>query len=205
LNNSDIDLDKLLVDSTTITKPQHERVVRSDLTEFAAAASLIAVEGVQADYMYLDNLSKGYRKKSDSGIDVVAIKPHADAVDLSNEADYILIMCSVKHTIKKASDMRGKLVTSVTDDFTIPYLSAQFVVIYKEFSKAGINLESIFEKLIDYPRSGSVLIIAAGAVDTNEGENLTDQMKHLPIRASNTYHCRHLFLEDIANLHAKVQ
>lgn len=204
LNKAGIDLNKLLFDSTTITKPQHEKVVRADLTEFAAAASLIAVEGIQADYTCLANLSKGSRKKSDSGIDVVAIKPHGEAADLSNEADYLLILCSVKHTTKKASNMRGKLVASVTDDLSIPYLSTQFVVIYKEYSKAGIDLESIFEKLIDYPRPGSVFIIAAGAVDTNEGENLADQMKHLPMRAGDTYHCRHLLLADIANLHAKV-
>src|SRR5262252_347270 len=66
LATSGLDLTEALND----VAHSRDEITRSDLTELTAAASMIAEPGCNIDYMYMPNVPKMSRRKSDSGVDI---------------------------------------------------------------------------------------------------------------------------------------
>ena len=87
-----MDLNALLTDTGK------DDITRSDITELTAAASLVSTLGCDVDRMYMPNVPKMSRRKSDSGIDIFVVlvnTSHAAAEELEDGEH--LTIASVKH------------------------------------------------------------------------------------------------------------
>jgi hypothetical protein len=175
---------------------------RSDMTELAAAASLIAANGVSVKQLHLPNIPKGSRKQSAPGIDVIAALVDITSTGSTLGAGERLIICSVKHTIVDVSDLRYQLAMSVDEkDLSIPYLFSQLRVVLGRLEDRGIDASRLALALRNFPDAAFVSIIAVGAADSTQSLLLAQQLKNLPQKNVPTHHFRQMLVPNISALH----
>ncbi len=111
LSDEGIDLHQMLMADGSGT----EKITRADLCELVLAASLIGADGGLSDRLFMPNVPKMSRRKSDSGIDI--FEARLDRAEtgglLSMES---LHLTSVKHSISPSTyDVRSKLQVSISE------------------------------------------------------------------------------------------
>jgi len=173
-----IDLDALL-----FSPKGKDDITRSDLTEMVAAASIVGRDGWTSEDLHMPNVPKMARKKSDSGIDVMGV-----LLDSGNEgaleSGEKLILVSVKHSIQTSTEqLRSKLVKSVTDDLSRPYLACQLRVLSGDLIREGTSAVQasrayLFLDFVDDP--DMVDVLAVGVVNTEAVEDLRKRLGRLP-------------------------
>jgi hypothetical protein len=128
-----IDLDSLLVGPSS-----KDDITRSDVTELVAAATVSARNGWDLSTFHMPNVPKMARKKSDSGIDVMAVTLDAAATGGLTD-DERLLLVSVKHTIDDStSSMRWKLERSVGAELGPVYVAQQLRVLNGRLRQEGV-------------------------------------------------------------------
>lgn len=205
LSKAEVDLNKLLIDEN------HDKadITRSDLTEFAAAASLIVSPGCNIDEMHMPNIPKMSRKKSDSGLDVAVVtldEAATDSEDL-NETEHLTI-ASVKHTVDTTSGgMRWKLVDSLSDrELSYSYLTSQLRVLNGRLRQEGMSGQlaaRIYLFLRDFPRMRSVDLFAIGVVDIDLESDLLHQIEMLPDADRENRSFRGILLPGLRRIHER--
>lgn len=205
LAEAELDLTKLLIDEDN----DKENITRSDLTELAAAASLVAAPGCSIDEMHMPNVPKMSRKKSDSGIDVavVTLDTTATESDELQETEHLTI-ASVKHTIDNTSGgMRWKLVDSLSDrELSQAYLTSQLRVLNGRLQQEGMSAQMaarIYLFLRDFPRVGSVDLFAIGVVDSDLESDFLHQISMLPDADKGNRSFRGILLPGLRRIHER--
>jgi hypothetical protein len=176
-----MDLNALLADTGK------DEITRSDLTELAAAASLVAVPGCDVDLMYMPNVPKMSRRKSDSGIDifVAVVNAGQTTAEELEDAEHLTI-ASVKHTVKtdSANDIRWKLVNSLSEnELSAPYLASQLRVLNARIQQEGLSKSAasrLYLFLRDFPQRDTVDLFAVAIADPDLGDDLDHQVTLLP-------------------------
>lgn len=181
-------------------------IVRSDMTELAAAASMIAVEHVFVDHIHCPNVPKGSQRQSTSGIDLLGVTVDQDnhGADVS-ERD-VLFIGSVKHTIHDPKDLRRKLVKSVTTELTTSYLAQQMRVLLGQLELVGIRAPRFMRIIAPnrFPDTAHVRILAVAVVDTIQSEQMVAELTQFPQKPQGIYHLRTLSISQLANLQTRV-
>jgi len=197
-----IDLDSLLRDDASAV----EKLTRADLTEIAAAASMIAREGAAVETMLMPNVPKGERSTSCPGIDIMAVclRSRENVPDLlDGEMFYI---CSVKHTISDPSDLRYKLVDSLAQqNLNRAYFASQLRLLHGRLADQGLRCDRLLLAVTSEGAQRHVKLIAVGALDIRQREAFIRQMNNLPEVPPGKRRFRHLLINDIAALHTLVQ
>ncbi|MER6654564.1 hypothetical protein ABT248_28970 [Streptomyces sp. NPDC000971] len=202
LADAGIDLDALL----QAPDDGNDRITRSDITELIAAASVIGVDGWLAEELCMPNVPKMARKKSDSGIDILAVRLSASPEMILTPDDLLLIV-SVKHSVDNDSayGLRYKLVKSVSDDLTPPYLASQLRVLNAKLQEQGMAKEEASKVYLfvvpslDQNRS----IIGVGLVAPNLEESLSEQLQSLPDADGQNVHFRSVIIPGLETLHER--
>ena len=207
LTGEGIDLNLLFFnDGESGESGRRDTVTRSDMIEIAAAASLVASEGASIENIHLPNVPKGSRKQSASGLDVsvIFLDDTGDPTKLGDNER--LILCSVKHTVANCADLRQKLVRSVTDDLSVPYLVQELRVLHGRLEERGIDASRVFLILNSGEAGWSehVLMMAVGAVDVSERTDIAGQMDRLPASDPGLRHFRQLLITDLKSLNKRV-
>lgn len=210
--NLDDELDQLLVElgvdrlGPPATTNQHARVMRADTIELMAAATVISFDRADIDDLHMPNVPKVAGKKSDSGIDVVAIVLNADAPGPIVEGER-LVLVSVKHTVDKyASGVRGQLEKSVTDEWPAPYLYRQLTTLNGNMIREGVSEETakrVFYFLRETLKHPQVRVVCVAGAAPPPHSNLPDQPVQLGETDMPDAHFRMLLVPDIAALHEK--
>ena len=205
LEEEGLDLEALLID----TKHGKDDITRSDLTELAAAASLVAAPGCDIDRMHMPNVPKMSRRKSDSGVDIFVAILSQDA-DLNElQADEGLTIVSVKHTIddKSAGGMRWKLADSLSNrELSIPYLASQLRVLNARMRQEGLAIgpaARIYLFLRDFPDHNIVDLFAIGVVDPDLEDDLSHQIELLPEADQSNRTFRMILMPGLRNVHER--
>ena len=195
-----VDIEALLVAEDAA----RDEITRSDLIELAAAAAAIGIDEWPFERMHLPNVPKGSRRASEHGIDIIATTLNLDSNDDDLTANEVLYIASVKHSIDNPSDLRLKLVKSVSEQsLSVPYATQQLRILHGRLAQAGHEVPRIYLFLVNFPDSEHVVIAIAGGVDADLAEDFLAQMDNLPEAAASD-HCRHLVVDDIGLLHEKV-
>ena len=204
LTESGIDLSEALIDA----EHRKDDITRSDLTELTAAASLIAVPGCDIDSMYMPNVPKMSRRKSDSGVDIFVayLRESAEGDDLHN--DEYLTIASVKHSIDNStSGMRWKLVNSLSErELSIPYLATQLRVLNARLRQEGYIEEDaarIYLFLREFPNPDRVDLFAIGVVEPALEDDLTHHVTLLPSASQAGRSFRMIFLPGLNTIHQR--
>lgn len=200
LRGQGIDLDILLVDSGNSL----ELITRADLCELAAAASLLAADGWPAERLHMPNIPKGSRKKSESGIDAISTTL-AQGETGSLVPGEMLLLASVKHTLKSATSLRTDLVASVRREYTQVYLATQLRV-YEEHLRRlepALTTDRVFLFLDGFPHPDHVRIVAVAVVDPDLEQDLADTLLRLPDVPDGVYSMRILYVSGLADLHKR--
>ncbi|MET8893547.1 hypothetical protein [Streptomyces albogriseolus] len=184
----------------------NDRITRSDITELIAAASVIGADGWLADELHMPNVPKMARKKSDSGIDVLGVRLRHTPSD-SLASDEVLLIVSVKHSVdeKSAQGMRYKLVTSLSDDITPPYLAAQLRVLNGKLQEQGTAKE-VAAKVYFFIRptaDPNKSLVGVGLVDPDLETSLSDQLQYLPDANGQKRHFRAVLVPGLRTLHER--
>lgn len=202
LSEAGVDLDALL----QAPDSGNDRITRSDITELIAAASLIGLDGWLADELHMPNVPKMARKKSDSGIDVlgVRLRPTPGNVLASDET---LLIVSVKHSVdeESTSGLRYKLVASLSDDITPPYLAAQLRVLNGKLQEQGTE-KQVAAKVYLFIRpsaDANKSLVGVALVDPDLQSSLSDQLKYLPDANGQNRHFRSVFVPGLRDLHER--
>lgn len=203
LNESGIDLNRLLNDY----EHHNDRITRSDLTELAAAASLVAAPGCDIDQMHMPNVPKMSRRKSDSGVDVFAASLQ-DLEDVDLRPDEQLVIASVKHTVgDSASSMRGKLADSLSGkELTIAYLASQLRVLNARMRQEGLSESSaarLYLFLRDFPSARNISLYAFGFVDADLNLDLIHQVSLLPDASGPSHTFRMVIMPGLRDVHSR--
>jgi hypothetical protein len=202
LNASGIDLDALLYDADG-----KDDITRADLTELAAAATMIAYDDCDADRMHMPNVPKMSRRRSDSGLDVVDIllTDDMDAEDLLNGER--LVITSVKHTISDSSGgMRYALAKSLIEELTPSYLASQLRALNGRLRQEGLDgrlANRIFLFLRDFHKSEFVKLIAVGATSPQIEDDAKHHATLLPLQNDSRKIYRILLMPGIETIHEK--
>src|SRR5215217_8816227 len=69
-----IDVSEMFVQDTEADPENLARVTRADMLEFAAAASMLAIEGIPIETLVMPNVPKRSRRQSNPGIDIMAVR-----------------------------------------------------------------------------------------------------------------------------------
>ena len=190
-----------------ISSDQHAKVARADAIELVAAATVLAIEEVGIDDIWMPNVPKMSAEKSDSGIDVIGIELDPNASGEPGEGERLVIV-SVKHTVEKyASGMRGLLEKSVGEDLSGPYLYRQLTTLNGRLRQAGVAPE-VARRVIYFIRQTlshpSVRIVCVAASAPVPHCNLPSQPSQLGEATGPDMHFRMLFVPDIDSLHTKL-
>ncbi|MBT2879067.1 hypothetical protein OHB37_19450 [Streptomyces albidoflavus] len=203
LASAGVDLDSLL----QAPGEGNERITRSDITELIAAASVISLDGWLAEELCMPNVPKMARKKSDSGIDILAVRLDASPEMTLSSADVLLIV-SVKHSVPKdnsAYSLRYKLVKSLSDDLTLPYLASQLRVLNAKLQEQGMTKERASKVYLflapstDQNRS----IIGVGLVAPDLEDSLSEELQNLPDTDGQARHFRSVIIPGLQTLHER--
>jgi hypothetical protein len=187
---------------------QLNRTTRADMTELAAAASLVARESVALPVLVTANVPKRSRRQSEPGIDVMGIVP-----DLSVEsrpfADHdTLVLCSVKHTeTDDMTDLRGKLENSIDEMLNIYYLAPQLRVLHGKLNDRGIDAKRVMTLLRkdDLENPERVKVVGVASADVDHRRALERQMQRLANCSPSSRICRNVLITGLATLHEKVR
>lgn len=182
-------------------------VTRADMVELAAAASMVAVEGLQLASILMPNVPKESRRKSESGIDVLAAHFDPSGNPESLEDGEILFIGSAKHSISDAGDLRRKLVSSVSErELTLLYLTNQLRVYHGRLQERGITADRVFLFIRGEPvlNPKHTRLVCVGAVDSTKEMDFVAQLSNLSRSESRLRHLRCLLIPDIVNLHTLV-
>lgn len=196
-----VPLDSLLIDDDH----RRDEITRADAVELAAASSLLAADSWPEETLFMPNVPKMSRAKSDSGIDVTAVTLYA--VDTQELLDgETLFLASVKHTLSTSfRDLRYKLVRSVTgDDISSGYLARQMRVWHANLIKEGVSRQKanrIFYFLRHISDPQFVRIYAIGAADAARVDEARADLANLPVIPDESKYFRVLAIEAIASLH----
>ena len=179
------------------------RVTRADMLEIAAAASMLAGDGVPIETLVMPNVPKGSTRQSSPGIDVLAsnLDPDGDPEELGPKD--VIFIGSVKHTVANISQMRTKLADSVSErDLSVPYLTAQLRVYHGKLHDSGIAADRIFLLLKKSPilDPSHVRIIAVGALEANQWSALQPLLSSNYESSPNLRRFRVLLVRDISRL-----
>ncbi len=212
IESAGVDLSALFYDEPPADAPEKRidnanRVTRADMVELAAAASLIAVEGLSTEMILMPNVPKGSRRQSAPGIDVmgVVLNPAADVRSFSD--DEKVVICSVKHSLEDCGDLRRKLVDSLSDgQLSAPYILQQLRVLHGRLQERHIDAEKIFLILSFTPVSESshVHLVGVGAVDITKRNEMDEESLNFPSLGPRARHLRRLFFPQISKLHERV-
>lgn len=205
LETAGLDLPALLEDGDA-TK---DDITRSDLTEFVAAASMLALDEADADRMHMPNVPKMSRRKSDSGVDVFDV-----ALDLTaNPADDLgpdecLKIASVKHSIQESTgNLRWQLVESLSSrDLSHAYLAAQLRVLNGRLQQGGMARPAasrVYLFMRDFPHSEHVELVAVGVVAPESEAHLLHHVTLLPEVSGARRVFRAVLLPDLPTVHER--
>jgi hypothetical protein len=203
LSEAGIDLDAFLIDADD----SKEDITRADLTELAAAASLLAAPGYEIDMMRMPNVPKMSRRKSESGLDVTLVNLRddlSDGVDLQDGEQ--LTIASVKHTVGgSAGGMRWKLVDSLSDaQLGHVYLASQLRVLNAQLRSEGQSAKCaarVYLFMRDFPRLGAVDLYAVGVTDPDLVDDLIHHVQRLPGIGKGKRTFRMIFLPGLRTVH----
>jgi hypothetical protein len=199
-----MDLNALLADTGK------GEITRSDITELTAAASLAAAPGYDVDLMYMPNVPKMSRRKSDSGIDIfvaVVNASHTTAEELEDGEH--LTIASVKHTVKadSASDMRWKLANSLAEkELSAPYLASQLRVLNARMQQEGFSQSSasrVYLFLRDFPQRDTVDLFAIAIAEPDLGDDLHHQVTLLPDAGQSHRTFRMILMPGLRTVHER--
>jgi hypothetical protein len=204
LADSGIDLTEALNDA----EHSKDDITRSDLTELTAAASMIAEPGCNVDYIYMPNVPKMSRRKSDSGVDifVAVLRKAAGVDDLYN--DEFLTVASVKHSIDHSTGgMRWKLADSLSArELSIPYMATQLRVLNARLQQEGFAREEasrVYIFLRDFPQPSNVDLFAIGVVEPDLRDDLAHHITLLPTSPHPGRTFRMIFLPGLTDVHLR--
>lgn len=163
-------------------------VTRSDIAEYAAAASVIAADGFTDRTMQMPNIPKMARRKSDSGIDVFDIKldsAQPGTAATLNSAEQ-LGLASVKHTTtKNASSLRLNIQKSISQEHELSqsYLMAQLRFVHGRLVSEGMahdRAQRVFLFMDSFPNPAHIGLYGIAVIDPKLRDDLVYQMRNLP-------------------------
>ena len=163
-------------------------VTRSDVAEYAAAASVIATDGFTDQTMQMPNIPKMARRKSDSGVDVFDIKLDSAQPGTSTTlvAGEQLGLASVKHTTTEhASPLRLNIQNSISHkhELSQSYLMAQLRFVHGRLVAEGMAHDKAMRTFLfmdDFPDAAHVGLYGIAVVDPKIRDDMVDQMQNLP-------------------------
>jgi hypothetical protein len=158
-----------------------DRITRSDLSEIAGAASMIAMDGIDPVLMNLPNVPKGTRAVSERGIDIVAARISEGDSDTELGSDERLLICSVKHTVADGRDMYQKLLGSLNERaLTRVYVTSQLRVLHGRLQERGLDADRIWLALRNFPDPRFVTLIGVAAADQPHSDEFASALSGLP-------------------------
>jgi hypothetical protein len=163
-----------------------ELVTRSDIAEFAAAASVIATDGFDTATMLMPNIPKMSRRKSDSGVDVFDVRIDTAAPAHQLVAGERLGLASVKHTLTDAaSSLRRDIERSIDVDveLTPTYVAQQLRVVMGQLQDEGMAKQRAtrtFLFMTDFPDPAHVGLLGVAVVAPELRQAMLDQLHRLP-------------------------
>ena len=185
----DPDLDDLLADlniaalAPPVRSEMHEQVARADAIELAAAASVIASDGLLADELFMPNVPKQSDAASERGIDVIGIHLNVQEQDRKPVVGDQLVLVSVKHSIQSTTDdLRRKLIRSVTVEFTNVYIYQQLRYLHGLLIQAHIPIHAaarVFGFMEDMWSRDDVLVVCVGAAAPDPDSDVASQVGKL--------------------------
>ncbi len=197
------DLNSLLTDNGS----GKDDITRSDLTEYVAAATMVAADGCDLDRMHMPNIPKMARRKSDSGIDVFDVSlATSDAPELT-AGDHLTIG-SVKHTIDTStSGMRYKLAASLSDaELSAPYLMQQLRVLNGRLLQEGQDpgvASRVYLFLRDFPAESFVALVGVAVTAPDLEGDLAHHVTLLPAVTGAKRTFRKVFLPGLRTVHER--
>lgn len=199
-----IDLNALLVGTGK------DDITRSDVTELTAAASLVAVPGCNVDLMYMPNVPKMSRRKSDSGIDIFVAIVSSDetAAEELQDGEHLTI-ASVKHTVRtdSASDIRWKLANSLSEnELSAPYLASQLRVLNARMQQEGLGqgaASRLYLFLRDFPQRDSVELFGIAIAPPDLRDDLDHQVTLLPDAGQSKRRFRMILMPGLRTVHER--
>jgi hypothetical protein len=201
LERDGVDLEALLRDEDEA----RDTVTRSDMTELAAAASILVRDGSPIEGMWLPNVPKGERSSSHPGIDVMVAHVNLSANTLELGPDEHVTVCSVKHTVADAADVRRKLVKSLApSELSVTYLCAQLRLLIGRLDERGYRCPRLYLVLAPEHRERHLQLVAVAAVDAPLRQDLETQLENLPTPTGALHHFQRLVIPGLNDLHARV-
>lgn len=186
---------------------QHAQVMRADAMELVAAATAIAFDSAGIDDLHMPNVPKMAGQKSDSGIDLIGITLHTDAVGPLVAGERLLLV-SVKHTVDKyASGMRAKLEKSISEDLSAPYLHRQLHTLHGRLIQGGVSAltaERVFYFLRETLSHPQVRLVCVAAAPPPPACNLPNQVAQLSDIGAPDAHFRMLLVPGLPALHERL-
>jgi hypothetical protein len=177
LRDDNIDIDTLL----TATGIANETITRSDMTELAAAASLVISAGAVPEMMLLPNVPKGQRNISERGIDIIVAHLGSSPGGSELHPDDHLTLCSVKHTVTDVGDLRYKLVKSLNlDALNTAYVVSQCRLLRGRLKERGIEIDRLMLAIGETARGAHLRIVGVAVADVTMGPDLLAEMQNLP-------------------------
>ncbi|QJS11902.1 hypothetical protein HKX69_22425 [Streptomyces argyrophyllae] len=202
LMDDGIDVDELLQEPGG----GRDTITRSDVTELIAAATLLQ-DGWEPEDLHMPNIPKMARAKSDSGVDIFGITL-ADGEQLELFDMDHMVIASVKHTVheQSASDVKSKLLSSLTKEMTPAYMMKQLRVLngrLKAEGKTENEAKRVYLFLRSFPNPDYVHLVAVAAIDPDLEADLRGKTKSLPALGDSKRTFRTLLIPDLRSLHEK--
>jgi len=198
-----VDLEGLLIRADAGS----ETITRADMTELAAAAAVLRAEGWPLETMLMPNVPKVSRKKSESGMDIMAVRLDPGAPTETLLPHERLLICSVKHTVVSAVDLTTKLIASVKSTALTPaYVLQQLRVLHGRLAEARVShCDRVWlfasPSILDSPH---LELLLTGAIGPSLQTSFGNQMSRLPVTQMSGRLCRHLIIEGLPTLHERV-
>lgn len=200
LEVDDVPLEQLLTDADHA----NDTITRSDMTELAAAAALVAADGANIDLMHLPNVPKAQRNISERGIDIMVAQLNLQNTSGELLPEEYLVVCSVKHSIVDPGDLRYKLSTSLTKEtVNVPYLTSQLRSFRGRLRERGISCDRLLLTLSEAKRTQHLHLMGVAAVDVTMKEAMAAELDHLPV-VDLPARLRQLLIPGIAGMHQAV-
>lgn len=204
LRKRGIDVDKLFFDPTD----SRDVTTRATLTELAAGASAIAIDGLPRERMVLPCIPTGSRKQNAPGIDVLVAEIDDTGDDDLLAPHEMIHIYSVKHTIKDVGDLRRKLLDSLSPtQLTMPYLASQLRVLTKRLQERGFEqADRAFlcldvDDVLDSPH---IRVVAVAAADTVHEQALANEVAQLSVGHPDPRRFRMMIIRDLPRFHTLV-
>lgn len=184
-----------------------EIITRADLCELVLAASLIGVDGGRPERLFMPNVPKMSRRKSDSGVDIfeARIDPSYSG-DL--DASESLHLSSVKHSISSSTyDVRSKLQNSLSEkELHTIYMTEQLRVLNGRLQEQGLSADladRVFLFLRGFPDPKTVRMLAGAVVDATAEVDLLAELARLPDLKGRKAHFRAVLFPGLKSVHAR--